>query len=158
MSAEFDYTLAFYELLESESTEEVIDGISVSVFRGGLVKAYRSLEIGQSYYSRMMETLKRMGCITVLVRGARATPSVVTLHHAPTAEEYERIRGSGLTGKLGDASLASEIAELKRRLGGIDIQEALIELQAQVTELQGEVRELREQLERNGVGNAKAAK
>jgi hypothetical protein len=136
MTREYDYTLEFYQVLKKASKKEVIKGVELNIYRGYLVKAYRSLAIGQSYYSGMMDTLKRMGCITVMQRGTRGSPSIVALHHPPDAEEFERVRGSGLTGRLGDASLTSRVETLEKRIGGLDIVDAFLELTGRVEALE----------------------
>jgi hypothetical protein len=138
MNAEYRVANDLYKLLEADSQKEVIDGIEIKVFRGPLVQTFKSLGVSQVYYSKSIAGLTSLGCITLLRRGARSSPSIVALHHPPHELDWLADRGSGkgLTTSPEGAKLRQEIQDIKRQLGGIDIRAALAEFERRLGELE----------------------
>ena len=146
MSMLYEHMSRYYSELDSLAEDEKQDsGHTLRIFRGKVVSAYRSLEIPQSYYSKVRSGLIDMGCISILQQGARGTDSVVALHHAPDAKELKHIQsGKDLTPRLDVAILAQRVDDLSKLIGGVNIPEAISDLATAHRELQREVRKLGE--------------
>jgi hypothetical protein len=134
--ATFDHASTLYGVFERDSTTEEIDGVRLPVWRGSMVEAYKSIGASQHYYSGVMDTLKDLGCITVLSSGRRARPSVVALHHAPDEVEFIFYSESRLTGAPEAAKLRSRLELLERRIGGVNIADALVNIDKRVARLE----------------------
>jgi hypothetical protein len=107
-----------------------------------MVEAYKSIGASQHYYSGVMDALKDLGCITILSSGRRARPSVVALHHAPDETEFIFYSESRLTGAPEAAKLRSRLETLEKRIGGINIADALVNIDNRVKRLEHLVREI----------------
>lgn len=137
MNSEYNAALKFYQELHEKSTEEEIDGIKTRIFRGGLVEVFRTLRISQSYYSKSVDSLKALGCLTLIRRGARSSPSVVALHHAPDEIEWMLRRDVGdLTGSPEGAKLLQRLSDVEKLLGGINVVSALRDVEDRLKALE----------------------
>lgn len=138
----YEHLDKYYKELDSLAhDEDQEEGHTLRLFRGSVVRVYRSLGIPQSYYSKVRNGLITMGCITILQQGARGTESVVVLHHEPDADEYKLfVRNARLTPRLDGAILAERVDDLTRLLGGVNVPEALASQQQEINELKKEVR------------------
>jgi hypothetical protein len=113
-----------------------VDNLSIRVWRGSIVDAYKSLGVSQTFYTPVMNTLKDLGCITVLSSGRRASPSVLALHHAPDETEYLFYSESRLKNSPESAKLRGRLEMLEKRIGGINIVDTLVELEKRVARLE----------------------
>jgi hypothetical protein len=137
VSIEFQYTDDFYKRLNNEAERETINGIKVDVFKGSLTELYRAMGIGQSYYSRIMDSLKSMGCVTMVQRGSRKTPSILVLHHAPDRGEWQAHHARpDLTKRMEGATLSDRVFNVEQRLGGINIVDAFKNLEERLQALE----------------------
>ena len=112
------------------------------VFRGSVSKLYDSTGVSRAHYRKIWTLLTDLGCITREIEtslgiGSRKA-SVVRLNHRPTVEEFA---GAYLTSGLHSDSvlLDSRLKTLERRLGEINVVNALAELTRQFKELEAEV-------------------
>jgi hypothetical protein len=139
----FDYTCKYYDLLKEEARLESIRGAKVLVFRGSVVRIFRGMSVSQSYYSKIRKSLVDMGCVSVLRQGTRATDSVLVLHRAPTAEDWENISDDALTPQLDLAIISQRLDDLTKLMGGgIDIGAALANHEVRLEEVEREVQRL----------------
>lgn len=136
MDATYGYCRDFYNLLESKAEMEMVNGVPLKLFRGPLTGVYKELGIGQSYYSMINRTLREMGCVTLMRRGARGSDSVLALHHPPDETEFLFSQSRRLTDPPPAAKLTERIERLERRLGGVDIGKALNEIDERLTKLE----------------------
>lgn len=137
-NASFQYTANFYDLLLANSQAEVYEGLELRVFKGGLVDLFRKLGVSQSYYSSINRALREMGCISLIRRGSRGSGSVVALHHPPEQTEFVRFLNQPLTESPEAAKLAERLEILERRLGGMNIVEALRNMDERLNRLERE--------------------
>jgi len=136
MNTDFKYTLEFYRLLESNAEREIFDGVELTVYRGALTKLFKGLGVSQSYYSRVTVALKSLGCITLLKRGARGVDSIVAVHHPPDEMEFLIHHSTPLTHSPQAAKVTDRLADLEKRLGGLDVVEAIANLDRRVKVLE----------------------
>lgn len=144
MSRLYQHMSRYYEELDSKAKDELQDeGIILRVFRGKVVNVFRSLEIPQSYYSKVRTSLINMGCITILQQGARGSNSILVLHHPPEKDEFDLHREDALlTPRLDSAILSQELKDIKKLLGGVNVVEALYDLQTELNDLRRKVEKL----------------
>jgi hypothetical protein len=121
------YCSALYDAMDRESViVELGDGTKVKVWKGLITKTAESVGAGEGVYSRVVERLTLLGCITVLDKGRRNFQSTVALYYPPTAEVWaQEISPEDLTTKPTPARLQAELKSLKDRTGGIDVKLAL---------------------------------
>jgi hypothetical protein len=139
VDAVFHHLSNLYKQLEENSTIEDMDGVSLRVFRGPFVRAYRTCAIPQSYYTDVRKSLISMGCITNLRQGARNKPSVIILHKPPELADYEVVKHSDLTPRLDPAILAQRVDDLARQIGGFNILEGFRDHERRLRELELEI-------------------
>jgi hypothetical protein len=80
----YEHTTALYHALDAAATTEPMNGSDARVFRGSIVKAFRSLGISQSYYSEVRRGLLKSESISILQQGSRGIQSVIVLHKEPS--------------------------------------------------------------------------
>lgn len=143
-SKSFEFATAFFGALNERATTETHNGKEVRIFRGKIVEAYKSLEISQAHYSEVRRGLLESDCITILQQGARGTVSIVILHKPPTAEEYEAraVEKSRLTKSIDAATLAAQLEDLKRSIGGMNVVDVLHNFETRLQELELLVKQL----------------
>jgi len=141
MNTDFEYTQEYYTKLEENARSEVIDDIQVSVFRGQLTKLFRGMGISHSYYSKVMDALKELGCITVIQRGARGVDSVVVLNHPPDEMEFLIHRRQPLTSSPQAATLVARLEKLETMIGGLNVVDAVQNLDGRLKELEREAQD-----------------
>lgn len=130
MNKTFEYCEEFYDILVKGSEPRVINGISLTVWEGSLVRAFDGMGVSQGYYSTIMDTLKALGCLTVIRRGSRAAPSLVALHHPPDDAEFLLLGQKDLTLPARAARLSVSDTE------GRDIVKALENLDKRLQEVE----------------------
>lgn len=134
------YTLRFYDALRSHANVETINGHEIPIYRGPISKLWNEIGASNSYYSRVMNNLVNLECISVLVRGSANVESVVALLHRPHADEIPHKKP--LTTRRPDATMVTDLEAVKRNIGGINIVEAFKNLEDRVSKLEREVKQL----------------
>lgn len=90
----FNHCLAVYHGMREQATlgdvaplndEDVEQGL---VYQGFTTKLFSDIGLAVPYYSRVLKSLKRMGCIVQLRRGGSTTPSRWQLITEPTMEQF----------------------------------------------------------------------
>lgn len=91
----FNHCMAIYQTMREEATlgdvaplndENFEEGL---IYEGFLTKLFSDVGLAVPYYSKVMRTLKRMGCVVQLRRGGSSTPSRWQLITEPTMETFE---------------------------------------------------------------------
>lgn len=134
--AVYQNAVSLYAVFDQHATNAEIDGVPVRVFKGSIVECYNSLGVSQSYYTPVMDSLKGLGCITVISSGRRSRPSVIALHHPPDETEFVFFHAGDLTGTPEAAKLRQRLENLEKRVGGINIADTLVEIDNRVSQLE----------------------
>jgi hypothetical protein len=114
------------------------------VWEGYTSKLFASLGISVPYYGRVLSALTRMGCITQLRRGGGTAPSQWRLWKDPVLEEFlktvEEIPGR----QKRETLLESQVGDIRKQLGGVDIPQAIAALAGQIVQLDDRLSSLEE--------------
>ena len=133
-----EYTIRFHQLLskaakKNRSTQEV-------VFEGKVAELYDELGISRTYYSRMMEVLQEIGSIEYQIRGTRHYRSRIRILAEPTPEQieaYEDLMKEPGSKKITSRSLDSRVSAIEKRLGSLDVLDALAQHESRLRQLEG---------------------
>jgi|SRR5215472_11001558 len=137
------YCNLVYAHMYDNSKLEAHEGLELRVWRGKLIKTILSLGVPDGTYKRVMDQLIALGCIEQVERGYRGKfPTTIVLIRPPTADVWEDSASGGLTRGVTPAILSARIDDLARRLGTINIPQALGELQAQIDDCKKSLQEL----------------
>lgn len=131
----FEVSLAYYDTLKKLARQENIDGAKLPVFRGSLMQVWRDVSPSQSYWTPVMTFLRDYGYISLLQRGSRGRESVVVFHKRPQRAEISQL---DLTEQGEAATIREELRDIQKRLGGLDIVEALRNVEERLQVLEGE--------------------
>lgn len=125
-----DFALRLYDSM-AEHAKESDDGH----FHGSITAVFRELGSSNSSYTPITRLLLSTGAITCLQRGARAIESVYALGERPTEEELLSV---ALTTKAKPDTLLlqQQVNDIDKRIGRLDIVEALASLEARVSKLE----------------------
>lgn len=142
------HIFAFYkELDERSSFEEVAGTKDVRIFRGSITRIYNALGISRSYYSKVRNALIEMGCLTILSQGNRAEGTAIVLHRAPTDEDFRQWKDRPLTKAVDAAILSQRVGDIEKRLGGLDVVNALIDFEERIKQQDERLRELEQEIQ-----------
>lgn len=139
------YMAALYDLFSSEAQKlPAEDGGDTVIWQGRLVATCLSVGIPEGYYKRVVDTLRKMECIEIVSRGRRgSTLTVIVLRHPPTEDLYEdAIVKSGwqdLTSTPSLDTLAGQIRDILKTIGGLDIRGAFKNHEDRVHELEEKI-------------------
>lgn len=140
------YMAALYDTMSTHA-DKVPDSEAL-VWQGRLIKTCLSVGIPEGYYKRVVDALRKLGCIEALSQGTRGTNTIFLLRYPPTIELYEEaIVKSGWRGLTSGPSLdtlSAQVEDLRQeiatRLGGIDIAAAFKDLDERVSKVETAVR------------------
>jgi len=135
MSKLLENATALYRAMDEAATTETLDGLDTRVFDGSIVRAYRSLDISQAYYSEVRRALIESNCITILRRGSRHNGSRVVLHKEPDESSLVSYETLGLTDGPSAAIVYRELKDLRRLIGSISIPDALVNIERRLVEM-----------------------
>jgi len=122
--------------MKQSSLEEPVGNETFEVYRGSVVELFKKLHISFTYYSRIFRALEGNGCITQLQKGARGVDSIYVLHYPPMGEDWDEESSTRpLTRHSEFDTLTQRVENLEKRLGGLDIVNALADIQSQVDTL-----------------------
>jgi hypothetical protein len=107
------------------------------VFTGYPTKLFDELSIPISYYSRIKQQLEALGYAEQVEQGRGGRPSVWRLWKRPHPDSWKILYERGLTrppssGTLTDVS--NRVEAIERRLGGLNVVQAIAELQQEIHE------------------------
>ncbi|HSW91524.1 MAG TPA: hypothetical protein VLG09_02670 [Candidatus Saccharimonadales bacterium] len=137
----FRHMRSFYRALVEEAEPEEDGSL---VYRGHTTSIRDELRMGNPVYSKVMDRLKKMQCISVLKRGARHTNSVIVLHSEPSFRVYETFDFGEINNienlKTQVAILQAQVNDLRNNVGGINIAQELIKLGEYVQSLEEKIK------------------
>lgn len=131
-----------YAKLDAECNNE-------RIWSGKMISTCASLGINAGSYSRVVNALRRLGCIEQLEKGYRARPSMYRIHFPPTPEVWAQNapdRTEDLTSAPSSDTMAARLRDLEIQLGGINVVAALATIEGEVKGLRKEVQELRREV------------
>jgi hypothetical protein len=141
----FNHALKVYNEMRKEAKRTTIEGVRVHVYEGRITYLYQGLGLSQTYYSSIFKGLERMGSVTKLSRGGRGGVTRYVLHRPPDFDSWQEVSKKPLTPPQDFAILAQRVEDLAKRLGGLDIGEALLDFETRLQRVEEKV----------GVGNGK---
>ncbi|SRR6266404_3082106 len=132
----FTYCSALYAAFDegAQTTD------NVRVWSGRLLEVCDSIGIPRGGYSRVINMLRKMGCVEQVSRGFRGNAlSEFLLFQPPTAEVWSAANVKSASGDLTKAPtldrLSAEVSDLQKQIGGLNIPEALKNIEGQIAEL-----------------------
>ena len=129
-----DHCMAVYKALEAHAKPMKVDDDDCLVFEGSLTEIWLPLKISQSYYSKVFSFLRDSDSISVIQRGSRMHPSLIVLNGEPPPVEGHP--ANPLTRPTEHDKLASRVAHIESRLGGMNVLEAIRDLDERVKRLE----------------------
>lgn len=132
-----EYTIRFHQALRNSATTNKATG--EVIFEGKVANLYDELGISRAYYSRMMEVLQEIGSIEFIVRGTRHYKTRIRIHDAPTPEQietYTDLTKVPTSGKITSRSLDSRLSSVEKRLGSLDVLDALANIESRLQALE----------------------
>lgn len=149
MSKLLEHATALYHALDAAATTETLDGEDTRVFRGSIVRVYRSLDISQAHYSEVRRGLLEANCMTILQRGSKHNPTVIVLHKEPDESSMVSYETLGLTNEVSAGIVLQELRDMRRRIGSIMIPDALINIERRLQELDKRITAIEQRLNIN---------
>lgn len=141
----YKQALTFYDAMYDESFTDEVDGKEFRLYKGYLTNLFTSVIGSLNTYSKIRGRLASLGCIQILEAGARNFPSVVVLVQHPADADWEASAGGpkprkkDLTDTPEYARLLAEVEGIKKRLGGVDLAEALSNIERRLVKVEKEL-------------------
>lgn len=130
------HCVKFYNTLDDRATDKEVNGRIVRIFAGSYTEAWKASGVAQTYYSPVRKALERHEAIVVLQRGTNQADTVIHLRGLPDEWDVAGWRNdSRLTSAGIAATILADVQEIKSKLGGINILEALQEVERRLNEL-----------------------
>jgi hypothetical protein len=127
----------FNALDERAINKKLESGELARVFAGSYTDVWKSTKIPQTYYTPIRRSLEKHRAIQIIQKGTKNTDTVLVLFGLPDAWEVDGWRDStDLTNSSRYATLSSDVQELKKSLGGINVIMALQELERRLVKLE----------------------
>lgn len=130
------YANKLYAHFASKSVTKVVDGKPLAIWEGSLTKTCAELGIPRGTERRVVKPLEAMGCVEIVQRGVGRYPSVLVLNYPPTEDRWSEVSDQPLTGKRSYDTLARDVEEIKRQLGGANLSEVLRDHHDRLTALE----------------------
>jgi hypothetical protein len=114
------------------------------IWQGKIIETCRQLGINVGSYSRVVNSLRTLGCIELLEKGYRSRPTIYRIHFPPTPEVWERNapdRTEDLTSGPSSDTMAAAVRDLQQQIGGINIVEAFKNVEGRLQKLEQQARE-----------------
>lgn len=121
------YMAALYDIMATTATHvNPGDGENILVWQGRLIQTCTSVGIPEGYYKKVVDALRKIGSIEQLSTGTRGSNlTAFVLRYPPTAELYDeaivKSGWQGLTSAVSPDTLAAQVRDILKRLGGLDI-------------------------------------
>lgn len=137
MDALYRHSHSTYEALEHSASTEHVGDQELRIYRGSVTKLWKTLNISMGYYSDVFTALEHNSCITRIQQGGRNVDSIIVLHGPPAWESWTT---EGLQEPLTQPKptdiLSQRVEDLERRLGRLNIVEALANHEERLTALE----------------------
>ncbi len=119
-------------------------GNDVLIWQGRLIQTCLSVGIPEGYYKKVVDALRKLGCIEIVSRGKRgSTLTVIVLRYPPTEELYEdaivKSGWEGLTNQPSLDTLAGQVRDIIKSIGGLSIVNAFKDHEDRVHDLELQV-------------------
>ena len=145
----YRHSVATYEAMLNEATDEEVQGATFKVFRGYIGDAFKAAKASNQYYPAVMGLLTDNECIVIVERGWRNSPACVVLLSHPDdaavsddAKRFTRGGRSGLTGAAVSDMLAQRVDNLTKQIGSVN----LVDLVTLVDKLDKRLTKLEQQI------------
>ena len=145
-----EHATALYRALDAAATTETVNGKETRVFRGSIVRTFRSLEIPNSRYSEVRKGLIDSDSITIVRRGSKSAESIIVLHREPDDESIVTLENLGLTNAAEAAIVFQELQDLRRLIGSISIPDALVNIERRLQEFDNRITKTEQHLNQKG--------
>lgn len=142
------YMASLYDtMLQQSAALNIEDGEGLQIWQGRLIETCTSVGIPQGYYKKVVDALRKLGCIEMLTRGTRgSTLTAFVLRQPPTQEAYDdAIVKSGweaLTDTPSLDTIVSRLKDVETRLGGIDWLAIMVNYEERIAKLETAVKDL----------------
>lgn len=137
------HCIELYNALDDRAQiKELESGGQARVFSGSYTDVFHSTGLSRTYYTSTRKALEKNNAILILQKGSRGADTVVVLRGLPETWDIEGWNdGSGkvLTNAPDYATLRSDVDEIKKLLGGINVASALLEFQSRVEALEAQI-------------------
>lgn len=145
------HCISLYTAIDDRAQiQELQSGQKARVFAGNYTEVYESTGLSRTYYTSTRRALEKHNAILILQRGGRGTDTVIVLQGLPETWDIEGWNdgsGKGLTNPPDYATLRSDVDELKKQTGGINVVAVLAEMEKRTITLEAQVAELQEKLQ-----------
>ena len=130
------HCITVYESLQASSiTKKLESGENAQVFVGKYAELWTTTGVSRTYYSSVKKCLEKHNAIVVIQRGGRDIDTVIVLRGLPEVWDVDGWRdGEGLTTATRYATLSSDVQEIKKSLGGLNVVKVLSEFEKRVIE------------------------
>jgi hypothetical protein len=124
-SAQFDHCVKIYNAMHERAKTEVITDSegneqSVLVYTGHLTRLFQQLMMAVPYYTSIMSTLKRLGCVEQIRRGGGSAPSKWALIGEPTEEAFNSLKPRSRKSASRVDAQQQQINDMNRRLLAVE--------------------------------------
>lgn len=129
--------------------KEVEDSPGDLIWSGKLIKTCAELGINVGSYSRVINALRKLGCVEQIEQGYRSKPSIYRIHFPPTPEVWRDNapdRTEDLTSAPSSDTMAAAVRDLQSQIGGINIVEALRNIEGQIAAVRQEIERLKQEV------------
>lgn len=139
---------SLYSKLDGEAKNLIAGDTNNSerIWEGKIIDACTSIGITVGSYSRVVNALRRLGCIEQVEQGYRGKPSIYRVNYPPTPEvwrDHAPERTEDLTKGPSSDTMSRRLRDLEKQLGNINLVEALMGLEKKIDTLHQEFQELR---------------
>jgi hypothetical protein len=134
----YSHCALLYAKLDSNADED-------HVWQGSIIDASRQVGINIGSYSRVVNALRKLGCIEQVKQGYRGNPSIYRIHFPPTDEVWLKNapdRTEDLTRAPSSDTMAAQIKDIQKQLGGIVIVDAFKNIEDRLQKVERQVKEL----------------
>lgn len=135
----YEESVRVYDAMKKDSKRAKVDGVNASVWEGFTTTLFSKLGVPIPYYGKVLTALKLMGCIRLLKRGARGTPSQWALYKKPNATDFEKVKNEVQTTKRRDdiTALEQRVNDLVASFSGLDVKDAFADHESRISKLEG---------------------
>lgn len=133
-----------YKALKERATvRPTSDGTNELVFTGAVSEVYQSLNISQTYYGPIFETLEDIGAILRIQRGGRGIDSVMVIRELPEVWPkglgWKGRNSRPLTDDSRYATLLLDVQRLQESIGGLNVLNAMMDFENRLQRLEAEL-------------------
>jgi len=140
------HCIELYQALDDRARiHELESGEKARVFAGNYTEVFQATGLSRTYYTSTRKALIKNNAMLVLQKGGRGADTVLVLKGLPQTWDIEGWNdgaGKPLTNAPESAKLRSDVDDIQKLVGGINVASALSEFQRRVETLEAQVQEL----------------